>query len=100
RTNVQVVIERNDVHGNIEQQAVRGVKAVGDIGHAQGAQAVAEQGIENMRQHVVGAVAHKHLVGRQAVVPGNGLAQRGGFVVGVQLQVAVGGVVNGLQGPG
>jgi hypothetical protein len=72
-----------------------GVQGVGRLegGHRTARAPVGEaQGLEDL----VGAVGHEHLRRRDAVVGGDGLAQRGGVAVGVAVPVEAGEL--GLEG--
>src|SRR5690606_40668872 len=51
--------------------------------------AVLEQSMEGMRQHFIGTVTDKHLIGLYTVIPGHRLFQAVAIRVGVQTQIVV-----------
>lgn len=94
----EVLVQRDLARGDAVEPGVDRVEAVGDV-RVQQRRLVAQQGHEDMGQHLVRPVADEHLLGLQAVVAGNGLAQRGGLRVGVEAQRLAGLLGNGLQHP-
>ena len=95
-TQAEVIRQGNLLAGNAVQLAVRGVKAVGNVGKPQWPP-VLQQGHEGVGQHLVGAVAHKHLPGLHVEPLGQLGFERFCVRIGVQAQAVVGGVANGLQ---
>jgi len=93
------IIQGHPLVADAVEGAVDGVEAVGDVREEQGA-VVLEQGQEGQGQHLVGAVAHEHLPGLEAVPGGDGLPEAGGGGVGVEPETVRGRFPDGLQGPG
>ena len=65
--------------------------------HQQRPPGLAEQAVENVRQHLVGAVARKNLRGIDAMQGRDSLAQRHAVVIGIQAQAVAGGRAYGLE---
>jgi hypothetical protein len=65
------------------------IEAVAHVGHQQRL-GLLKEGEERVCQHFVRSIAHKNLIGPQAVPPRNCFAQRKGRGIGVALQAACG----------
>src|SRR5690606_32513341 len=79
------------------QAAIHLVETVGDVRKQQWLRLL-EKTVENMRQHFVGAITDKYLVGLYVVKTGNGLAQRRGIRVRIKTQAVRRHPGNGGQG--
>ncbi len=75
KLNLEVIVELQCLVRQAIEPAVTGVKAVGDVGKHQGL-AVVEQPLKDKGEHLIGAIAGKDMVGRQAMQGGGSRAKR------------------------